>query len=123
MARGAPRWINIDGKTMDVTVKGLAHPHRYVLDAAQTHIFMLMKKVSDLMSNFAAQMSCAVYKLEFNFGYDLSLRTHTGDISSPQSSRKLKRRPLLLNHTDSSEMRLSVSSYIYISKDCFITHK
>ncbi len=49
LARGAPRWINIDGKTMDVTVKGLAHPHRYVLDAAQTHIFMLMKKVSDLM--------------------------------------------------------------------------
>lgn len=49
MARGAPRWINIDGKTMDVTVKGLAHPHRYVLDAAQTHIYMLMKKVSDLL--------------------------------------------------------------------------
>ena len=46
LARGAPRWINIDGKTMEVTVKGLKHPHRYVLDAAQTHIFMLMKKVS-----------------------------------------------------------------------------
>uniref|UniRef100_A0A6Q2X973 Regulator of G protein signaling 9b n=1 Tax=Esox lucius TaxID=8010 RepID=A0A6Q2X973_ESOLU len=45
LARGAPRWINIDGKTMEVTVKGLKHPHRYVLDAAQTHIFMLMKKV------------------------------------------------------------------------------
>uniref|UniRef100_A0A8C7JE51 Regulator of G-protein signaling 9 n=1 Tax=Oncorhynchus kisutch TaxID=8019 RepID=A0A8C7JE51_ONCKI len=39
-------WINIDGKTMEVTVKGLKHPHRYVLDAAQTHIFMLMKKDS-----------------------------------------------------------------------------
>uniref|UniRef100_A0A8C2AP10 Regulator of G-protein signaling 9 n=1 Tax=Cyprinus carpio TaxID=7962 RepID=A0A8C2AP10_CYPCA len=46
LARGAPRWINIDGKTMDITVKGLAHPHRYVLDAAQTHIYMLMKKDS-----------------------------------------------------------------------------
>uniref|UniRef100_A0A8C5CCT9 Regulator of G-protein signaling 9 n=1 Tax=Gadus morhua TaxID=8049 RepID=A0A8C5CCT9_GADMO len=46
LARGAPRWINIDGKTMEVTVKGLKHPHRYVLDAAQTHIFMLMKKDS-----------------------------------------------------------------------------
>uniref|UniRef100_A0A8C8HID9 RGS domain-containing protein n=1 Tax=Oncorhynchus tshawytscha TaxID=74940 RepID=A0A8C8HID9_ONCTS len=45
LTRGAPRWINIDGKTMEVTVKGLKHPHRYVLDAAQTHIFMLMKKV------------------------------------------------------------------------------
>ncbi|XP_042623469.1 regulator of G-protein signaling 9b isoform X2 [Cyprinus carpio] len=46
LARGAPRWINIDGKTMDITVKGLAHPHCYVLDAAQTHIYMLMKKDS-----------------------------------------------------------------------------
>ncbi|XP_070707298.1 regulator of G-protein signaling 9-like [Pempheris klunzingeri] len=46
LARGAPRWINIDGKTMEVTVKGLRHPHRYVLDAAQTHIYMLMKKDS-----------------------------------------------------------------------------
>ncbi|KAA0725238.1 Regulator of G-protein signaling 9 [Triplophysa tibetana] len=46
LARGAPRWINIDGKTMEITVKGLAHPHRYVLDAAQTHIYMLMKKDS-----------------------------------------------------------------------------
>lgn len=46
LARGAPRWINIDGNTMEITVKGLKHPHRYVLDAAQTHIYMLMKKVS-----------------------------------------------------------------------------
>ncbi|KAG5262605.1 hypothetical protein AALO_G00276870 [Alosa alosa] len=44
LARGAPRWINIDGKTMEVTVRGLKHPHRFVLDAAQTHIYMLMKK-------------------------------------------------------------------------------
>uniref|UniRef100_A0A8C4ISL0 Regulator of G protein signaling 9 n=1 Tax=Dicentrarchus labrax TaxID=13489 RepID=A0A8C4ISL0_DICLA len=51
LARGAPRWINIDGKTMEVTVKGLKHPHRYVLDAAQTHIYMLMKKVSKRTSS------------------------------------------------------------------------
>lgn len=44
LARGAPRWINIDGRTMEVTVKGLKYAHRYVLDAAQTHIYMLMKK-------------------------------------------------------------------------------
>lgn len=48
LARGAPRWINIDGKTMEITVRGLSHPHRYVLDAAQTHIYMLMKKVSHM---------------------------------------------------------------------------
>uniref|UniRef100_A0A3B4AUH7 RGS domain-containing protein n=1 Tax=Periophthalmus magnuspinnatus TaxID=409849 RepID=A0A3B4AUH7_9GOBI len=47
LARGAPRWINIDGKTMEITIKSLKHPHRYVLDAAQTHIYMLMKKVSE----------------------------------------------------------------------------
>ncbi|XP_010734786.1 regulator of G-protein signaling 9 [Larimichthys crocea] len=46
LARGAPRWINIDGKTMEITLKSLKHPHRYVLDAAQTHIYMLMKKDS-----------------------------------------------------------------------------
>ncbi|XP_026206540.1 regulator of G-protein signaling 9-like [Anabas testudineus] len=46
LARGAPRWINIDGKTMEITVNSLKHPHRYVLDAAQTHIYMLMKKDS-----------------------------------------------------------------------------
>ncbi|XP_075436221.1 regulator of G-protein signaling 9 isoform X3 [Ascaphus truei] len=46
LAPGARRWINIDGKTMEITVKGLKHPHRYVLDAAQTHIYMLMKKDS-----------------------------------------------------------------------------
>lgn len=36
---------------MEVTVKGLKHPHRYVLDAAQTHIYMLMKKVSERTVN------------------------------------------------------------------------
>ncbi|XP_075920759.1 uncharacterized protein LOC142923495 isoform X2 [Petromyzon marinus] len=44
LAQGARRWINIDGKTMDITVRGIQCPHRYVLDAAQTHIYMLMKK-------------------------------------------------------------------------------
>uniref|UniRef100_UPI00398E7D55 regulator of G-protein signaling 9b n=1 Tax=Pristiophorus japonicus TaxID=55135 RepID=UPI00398E7D55 len=46
LAQGARRWINIDGRTMEITVKGLKTPHRYVLDAAQTHIYMLMKKDS-----------------------------------------------------------------------------
>lgn len=38
---------------MEITVKGLKHPHRYVLDAAQTHIYMLMKKVSQLTPTVA----------------------------------------------------------------------
>ncbi|XP_011366873.1 regulator of G-protein signaling 9 [Pteropus vampyrus] len=57
LAPGARRWINIDGKTMDITVKGLRHPHRYVLDAAQTHIYMLMKKDS-----YARYLKSPIYK-------------------------------------------------------------
>ncbi|XP_066560695.1 regulator of G-protein signaling 9a isoform X1 [Amia ocellicauda] len=57
LAPGARRWINIDGKTMDITVKGLQHPHRYVLDAAQTHIYMLMKKDS-----FGRYMKSPIFK-------------------------------------------------------------
>ncbi|XP_075889728.1 regulator of G-protein signaling 9-like isoform X2 [Nelusetta ayraudi] len=57
LARGAPRWINIDGTTMEHTMKGLKHPHRYVLDAAQTHIYMLMKKDS-----YGRYMKSSVFK-------------------------------------------------------------
>uniref|UniRef100_A0A672STT5 Regulator of G-protein signaling 9-like n=1 Tax=Sinocyclocheilus grahami TaxID=75366 RepID=A0A672STT5_SINGR len=57
LAPGAPRWINIDGRTMGLTVKGLEHPHRYVLDGAQTHIFMLMKK-----DTFYRYLKSPVYK-------------------------------------------------------------
>ncbi|TRY93219.1 hypothetical protein DNTS_014360 [Danionella cerebrum] len=57
LAPGAPRWINIDGRTMGLTVKGLEHPHRDVLDAAQTHIFMLMKK-----DTFYRYLKSPVYK-------------------------------------------------------------
>nr|AUG68964.1 regulator of G-protein signaling 11 [Geotria australis] len=46
LAPGAKRCINIDAKTMAVTMEGLKSPHRYVLEAAQTHIYMLMKKDS-----------------------------------------------------------------------------
>nr|AUG68955.1 regulator of G-protein signaling 9 [Mordacia mordax] len=62
LAQGARRWINIDGKTMEATVRGLQCPHRYALDAAQTHIYMLMKKdtfyrylKSDLYKKLLAQ--------------------------------------------------------------------
>ncbi|EGW04359.1 Regulator of G-protein signaling 11 [Cricetulus griseus] len=46
LAPGAARWINIDSRTMECTLEGLRQPHRYVLDAAQLHIYMLMKKDS-----------------------------------------------------------------------------
>lgn len=41
---------------MEITVKGLKHPHRYVLDAAQTHIYMLMKKVSERIVSWSSGM-------------------------------------------------------------------
>ncbi|XP_041603889.1 regulator of G-protein signaling 11 isoform X2 [Vulpes lagopus] len=44
LAPGAARWVNVDSRTMERTLAGLRRPHRYVLDDAQLHIYMLMKK-------------------------------------------------------------------------------
>ncbi|TNM98004.1 hypothetical protein fugu_014250 [Takifugu bimaculatus] len=46
LAPGAARWVNIDSKTMDTTLEGIRHPHRFVMDDAQLHIYFLMKKDS-----------------------------------------------------------------------------
>uniref|UniRef100_A0A4X2JS78 Regulator of G protein signaling 11 n=1 Tax=Vombatus ursinus TaxID=29139 RepID=A0A4X2JS78_VOMUR len=46
LAPGATRWVNIDSKTMEKTLEGIRRPHRYVMDDAQMHIYMLMKKDS-----------------------------------------------------------------------------
>uniref|UniRef100_A0AAR2J9E0 Regulator of G protein signaling 11 n=1 Tax=Pygocentrus nattereri TaxID=42514 RepID=A0AAR2J9E0_PYGNA len=46
LAPGASRWVNIDSKTMEKTLEGIKHPHRFVLDDAQMHIYFLMKKDS-----------------------------------------------------------------------------
>uniref|UniRef100_UPI003AB03C1C regulator of G-protein signaling 11 isoform X3 n=1 Tax=Centroberyx gerrardi TaxID=166262 RepID=UPI003AB03C1C len=46
LAPGASRWVNIDSKTMDKTLEGIKHPHRFVMDDAQMHIYFLMKKDS-----------------------------------------------------------------------------
>ena len=45
LAPGAARWVNIDSRTMEQTLAGLTQPHRHVLDDAQRHIYLLMKKV------------------------------------------------------------------------------
>lgn len=39
--------MNIDSKTMERTLEGIKTPHRYVMDDAQMHIYMLMKKVGE----------------------------------------------------------------------------
>ncbi|XP_061790760.1 regulator of G-protein signaling 11 [Nerophis lumbriciformis] len=62
LAPGAARWVNVDSKTMDKTLEGLQHPHRFVMDDAQLHIYFLMKKdsyprylKSDLYKNMLAR--------------------------------------------------------------------
>ncbi|XP_063742417.1 regulator of G-protein signaling 11 isoform X2 [Eleginops maclovinus] len=62
LAPGAPRWVNIDSKTMDKTLSGIRHPHRFVMEDAQMHIYFLMKKdsfprylKSDLYKNMLAR--------------------------------------------------------------------
>uniref|UniRef100_A0A3B3ZWK3 Uncharacterized protein n=1 Tax=Periophthalmus magnuspinnatus TaxID=409849 RepID=A0A3B3ZWK3_9GOBI len=62
LAPGASRWVNIDSKTMDNTLEGIKHPHRFVMDDAQMHIYFLMKKdsypryiKSDLYKNMLAK--------------------------------------------------------------------
>ncbi|XP_042285636.1 regulator of G-protein signaling 11 isoform X2 [Thunnus maccoyii] len=62
LAPGAARWVNIDSKTMDKTLEGIQHPHRFVMDDAQMHIYFLMKKdsyprylKSDLYKNMLAK--------------------------------------------------------------------
>uniref|UniRef100_A0A8C5QGB4 Regulator of G protein signaling 11 n=1 Tax=Leptobrachium leishanense TaxID=445787 RepID=A0A8C5QGB4_9ANUR len=46
LAPGAIQWVNIDSKTMEKTLENIKNPHRFVLDDAQMHIYMLMKKDS-----------------------------------------------------------------------------
>ncbi|XP_013925766.1 PREDICTED: regulator of G-protein signaling 11 [Thamnophis sirtalis] len=46
LAPSATRWVNVDSKTMEHTLKGIKTPHRYVMDDAEMHIYMLMKKDS-----------------------------------------------------------------------------
>ncbi|XP_078274488.1 regulator of G-protein signaling 11 [Rhinoraja longicauda] len=46
LAAGASKWVNVDSKTMEKTLDGLQAPHRFVLEDAQMHVYMLMKKDS-----------------------------------------------------------------------------
>ncbi|KAK2817710.1 hypothetical protein Q7C36_021643 [Tachysurus vachellii] len=46
LAPGATQSVNIDGKTMAITLEGMKNPDRFVFDSAQTHIYVLMKKDS-----------------------------------------------------------------------------
>ncbi|XP_013772523.1 regulator of G-protein signaling 6-like [Limulus polyphemus] len=44
LAPGAPCEVNLDSMTLDITYKLMKSPSRYTFDAAQEHVFLLMKK-------------------------------------------------------------------------------
>ncbi|XP_076366720.1 regulator of G-protein signaling 7-like isoform X2 [Tachypleus tridentatus] len=44
LAPGAPCEVNLDSKTLEVTYNLMKSPSRYTFDAAQEHVFLLMKK-------------------------------------------------------------------------------
>lgn len=61
LAPGAARWVNIDSRTMEWTLEGMRQPHRYVLDAAQLHIYMLMKKVGTSWCRCCRNPACFAF--------------------------------------------------------------
>ncbi|XP_035258647.1 regulator of G-protein signaling 9-like isoform X1 [Anguilla anguilla] len=120
LAPGAPRWINIDGKTMEITVKGLVHPHRYVLDAAQTHIYMLMKKDS-----FGRYMKSPVFKETQRKAICPEAHRFT-DAQLEQNARKRTRKaslsPLIVRQQEQEEKaRLAASGPVDITQLCKFT--
>ncbi|KAJ8363664.1 hypothetical protein SKAU_G00124950 [Synaphobranchus kaupii] len=120
LAPGAPRWINIDGKTMEITVKGLLHPHRYVLDAAQTHIYMLMKKDS-----FGRYMKSPVFKETQRKAVCPEAHRFT-DAQLEQNARKRTRKaslsPLIVRQQEQEEKaRLAASGPVDITQLCKFT--
>ncbi|XP_062866493.1 regulator of G-protein signaling 11 isoform X2 [Trichomycterus rosablanca] len=46
LAPGAANSVNIDSKTMEITLEGMKQPNLFVFDDAQMHIYVLMKKDS-----------------------------------------------------------------------------
>ncbi|KAI1896654.1 hypothetical protein AGOR_G00096990 [Albula goreensis] len=120
LAPGAPRWINIDGKTMEITVKGLVHPHRYVLDAAQTHIYMLMKKDS-----FGRYMKSPVFKETQKKAINPEAHRFS-EAQLEQNARKRTRKaslsPLIVRQQEEeAKARLAASGPVDITQLCKFT--
>ncbi|XP_048343386.1 regulator of G-protein signaling 9 [Sphaerodactylus townsendi] len=116
LAPGARRWINIDGTTMGITVKGLRHPHRYVLDAAQTHIYMLMKKDS-----YGRYLKSPVYK-------EILSKAIEPQPSDKKSSNLFGRKqlrsslsPVILRQLEEEERLKEAALYVDITQLCQFT--
>ncbi|KAL4648118.1 regulator of G-protein signaling 9 isoform X1 [Arapaima gigas] len=144
LAPGAPRWINIDGKTMEITVKGLVHPHRYVLDAAQTHIYILMKKVGSLChahlphTVLPSVVLMAVFRSQDSFGRYMkspvfketqrkAISPEAHNFSKAQLEQNAKKRkpnlsPIILRQREEEEKaRLAATGPVDITQLCKFT--
>ncbi|XP_038613156.1 regulator of G-protein signaling 9 [Tachyglossus aculeatus] len=117
LAPGARRWINIDGKTMDVTLKGLKHPHRYVLDAAQTHIYMLMKKDS-----YARYLKSPIYREMLARAVEPQEGTRRSS-SLPFGRRQLRSSPspVILRQLEEESKAREAASTVDITQLCQFT--
>ncbi|KAE8577348.1 hypothetical protein XENTR_v10004542 [Xenopus tropicalis] len=115
LAPGARRWINIDGKTMDITVKGLKHPHRYVLDAAQTHIYMLMKKDS-----YARYLKSPIYK-EILAKAVLPQETKKSNFPFMRRHRRSSPSPVILRQLEEEARAKEAANTVDITQLCHYT--
>uniref|UniRef100_A0A672YQ88 Regulator of G protein signaling 11 n=1 Tax=Sphaeramia orbicularis TaxID=375764 RepID=A0A672YQ88_9TELE len=77
------RWVNIDSKTMDKTLEGIKHPHRFVMDDAQMHIYFLMKKTD--RSQFAPTATPTTTKHSYTSVGGTGGRE--GEVSCPRTHR------------------------------------
>ncbi|KAM8946769.1 regulator of G-protein signaling 9 [Pelodytes ibericus] len=115
LAPGARRWINIDGKTMDITVKGLKHPHRYVLDAAQTHIYMLMKKDS-----YARYLKSPIYK-EILAKAVVPQETKKSNFPFMRRHRRSSPSPVILRQLEEEARAKEAANTVDITQLCHFT--
>ncbi|XP_073516453.1 regulator of G-protein signaling 9 [Phyllobates terribilis] len=116
LAPGARRWINIDGKTMDITVKGLKHPHRYVLDAAQTHIYMLMKKDS-----YARYLKSPIYKEILSKAVEPQETTKKSNFPLMRRHRRSSPSPVILRQLEEEAKAKEAANTVDITQLCHYT--
>ncbi|XP_064609323.1 regulator of G-protein signaling 7-like [Liolophura sinensis] len=99
LAAGAPCEVNIDCRTMDKVLENLKKPSRYTFEAAQHHIYMLMKK--DSYSRFLRSedyknlLACA-----HNPGGKKKF-FHFGSRRKPSPTLKIRRRNSISSDTNS----------------------
>ncbi|XP_077979569.1 regulator of G-protein signaling 7-like [Glandiceps talaboti] len=117
LVTGASCEINIDGKTVEATQKALMNPCRFTFEAAQSHIFLLMKKDSyprfmrsDAYKNLLANsLQPSSKKKFFTFGGRLKTAKVTPN-ASPQPLRRRGSANELTRKSHSARHGLSLST-------------